>query len=118
MLLSLPNTSFQTDSEQLLGFDRKLHGQLLEDFLTEAVDDHGNGVLGVEPALFEIKDLIFADLGRRGFVLDGGGGVLYIDIRKRVSATAIADQHRITLRVVPGSGGPGEHLHHTAVAVL
>src|SRR5687768_9651108 len=37
---SLANASFQTDPQQLLGFDRKLHRQLAEDVLAEAGDDH------------------------------------------------------------------------------
>ena len=40
----LPNGAFQLDSEQLLGLHGKLHRQLLEDFLAEAVYDELEGL--------------------------------------------------------------------------
>src|SRR4051812_28250628 len=41
----LTNASFQTHAQQLLRFDRELHREFLEHFLTESVDDHRDRVL-------------------------------------------------------------------------
>src|SRR5574341_502983 len=76
--------ALKTDAQQVLRFHRELHGKLPEHFLAEAVHDHGNGVFRLEAALPEIKDLILADLGGRGFVLHDGGAVAHVDVRERM----------------------------------
>src|SRR6478672_6605914 len=114
----LADAAFQAHREQLLRLDRELHRELLEDLLAEAVHDHGNGILGVEPALLEVEDLVLADLGGRGLVLHAGGRVLYVDVRKRVRAAPVADEHRVALRVVPRAVGSGHDPHQPAVASL
>src|SRR6185295_20386545 len=73
---SLPDASFKRDTHELLGLHRELHRELLEDLLAEAVDDHVDGVLGREPALAAVEELVLADLGGRGLVLHLRGGVL------------------------------------------
>src|SRR6266851_2603330 len=50
-LYLLTNASFETDSEQFLGFHGELHGQFAEDFLAEAVDDHRHRVFAGNAAL-------------------------------------------------------------------
>src|SRR5919199_1241541 len=97
---SLSDAPLQRDPEQLLRLQRKLHRQLLEHFLAEAADDHRHRLLGRQPALLEIEDLIFPDLRRRRLVLDGRGVVPDLDVRKRVRPAPVADEHRVTLRVV------------------
>src|SRR4029079_12963202 len=62
---SLANASLQAHTEQFLGLDRELHRQLPGDLLAEAVDDEVHGVLGREPPLAAVEDLVLADLGRR-----------------------------------------------------
>src|SRR5690606_11879002 len=47
----LTYAAFKADAKQILRFDRKLHGQFLENFLAEAVDDHRYGIFGREAAL-------------------------------------------------------------------
>src|SRR5215467_6319928 len=61
-LLRSTNTSFQRDPEQCLRFQRKLHRQLLEYFFAEAAHDHRHRLLGRQPALLQVEDLILADL--------------------------------------------------------
>src|SRR6266566_3969580 len=95
-----------------------LNPRSLEDFLAEAVHDHRYGVFGRETALLRVKDLILADLGRGRFVLHRGGAVAHVDVRERVCSAAIADQHRIALRVIPRLLRPLQDLHEAAVGIL
>src|SRR5687767_385778 len=91
----LTDRSFERDAEQLLGFDGELHGQLPEDLPAETADDHVDRILGRQPALTAVENLVLADLRRRGLVLDAGRGVADLQIRKGVSAAPVADEQRI-----------------------
>src|SRR4029077_3346968 len=64
----LPDAAFQADTQQLLRFDGKFHGQFAEDFLTKSVHDHGNRVLCFQSTLAEVKQLVFTDLRCGGLV--------------------------------------------------
>src|SRR5689334_5790728 len=94
------DASFECYSQQLLRFQRELHRQLLEYFLAEAADNHAHRLLRAEAALLQIEDLVFTDLRRRRFVLDDRAVVRDLDVRERVRAAAIADEHRVALGVV------------------
>jgi len=48
--------------EQLLRFHGKLHGKLFEHFAAKSAHDHRHGLLGAQPALLGVEDLIFTDL--------------------------------------------------------
>src|SRR5262245_18570362 len=96
----LSNAALQRDAQQLLRLDRELHRQLPEHFAAEPADDHVHGVLGREPALAAVKDLVFADLRRRRFVLHARRRILDVEVRERVRAALIADEQRVALRVV------------------
>src|SRR5438093_11492153 len=110
--------SLEADAEQLLGLHGEFHGKLAEYPFAEAVDDHRNGRFGRDAALLAIENLIFTDLRCCGFVLHPSRRVLHLDVRKRVRAALVPDQERIALRVVPGSTGTFENLHHPPVSVL
>src|SRR5436309_14382573 len=101
-ILSMPlsNASLQRDDQQLLGLDRKFHRELTEDFLAEPADDDVDGVLGRQPALSAIENLVFSDSRRRCLVLDARGRALDVEIGKRVRAALIADEQRVALRVI------------------
>src|SRR6202040_3029085 len=86
------DAAFEAHGEQLLRFDREFHRQLFQHFLAEAVDDQRHGVLGAEPALPAIEQLILADLRRRRLVLDPGGRIAHLDVGHRVRAAPVADQ--------------------------
>src|ERR1700742_1080263 len=58
----LSHTSFQSDGQQLLGFDGKFHRQLVQHFAGIAVDDQRHSLFRIDAALVEIKYLVFADL--------------------------------------------------------
>src|SRR6185437_14181768 len=62
-LCCLPDAAFEADAQELLRFHGELHGQLAEDALAETIDNHRDGILGLEAALAQIEELIFADLG-------------------------------------------------------
>ena len=59
--MGLSNCAFKADFEEFLGFDCKLHGELPEYFLAEAVDDEIDGILFREAALPQVEDLVFGD---------------------------------------------------------
>src|SRR5215475_6527946 len=115
---TLSDTPLKTDAEQFLRFHGELHGQLLEDRLAEAVDDHGNSFLFGYAALLQIENLIFADLRSRGLVLHARARVPDLDVREGVSAALVADQQRIALGVVAGAGCAFQYLHAAAICVL
>src|SRR5512143_3028975 len=83
------NASFQTDAQKLLRLHGELHRQLLEHLFAEPVHDHRDRVLGIEAPLLAVKDLIFADLGRGGLMLDRRRRVLHVDIGERVGPAAV-----------------------------
>src|ERR1051326_6417241 len=111
------DASFQTYPQQLLRFDGEFHGQFLEHFLAEPVDDHVYRVLRRDPALVAVENLVLADLRGGRLVLDARSGVLHLDIRKRVRAAPVADQQRVALRKVARMGGARTNLHQAAIAV-
>src|SRR5580700_2806846 len=88
-MVSLSDTSFETDSQQLLSFHGELHGQLAEDFFAESVHDHGDRVFSRNTALPAIENLVFADLGSRRFVFHLRRSVLHFQIRERVRAALV-----------------------------
>src|ERR1700730_697547 len=78
---ALADAAFEADGEQLLRFDGQLHGELLQHFLAEAVDDQRQRVLLLEAALLAIEQLIVADLRGRRLVLDPCRRVAHFDVR-------------------------------------
>src|SRR5580658_9037959 len=44
-VIASPDRPFEAHREEILGFDRELHRQLLEHGLAEAADDHVDGIL-------------------------------------------------------------------------
>ena len=66
-------------------------------FLAKPIDDHPHGIFGRETALVAVKDLVLANLRRRGLVFDLTVGIAHLDVGERVSAAPIANQHGITL---------------------
>src|SRR5690606_35799458 len=84
----------------------------------EAVDDHRHRVLLADAAAAAIEQLVFADLGGRGLVLDGGGGMPDLDVGEGVRAALLADQQRVALGVVARALGAAVDLDQAAVGVL
>src|SRR6185312_16511054 len=70
--------AFQAYAQQLLSFHGEFHRQLAKDGLAEAVDDHRNGIFRAEPALAQVKELVFANAG-------GGCLVLMREVQLRTS---------------------------------
>ena len=71
-----------------------------------------------EPALLQVEDLVLADLRRRRLVLDRRRVVADLDVRERVRAAAVADEHRVALRVVARARRLRQHLHAAAIRVV
>src|SRR5881394_3141856 len=86
---TLTDASFEGDAKQLLRLHRELHRQLLEHLAAEAAYDHRHCVLGAQPALLAVEDLVLADLRRRRFVLERSGVVLHLDVREGVRSAAV-----------------------------
>src|SRR5690606_19836494 len=80
--------------------DRELHRQLAEDLLAETVDDQRDRVLLGDAARAAVEQLVLADLGGGGLVLDRGAGVLHLDVGEGVGAALLADQQAVALGVV------------------
>src|ERR1035438_2993567 len=97
------NTSFRFERKQLGGFDGELHGELPEDVLAEAVDDHADGFLGGDAPLLEVEELLLADLAGGGLVLHLGATVLHLDIGEGAGAAGLTNEHGIALAEVPGA---------------
>ena len=55
----LPYAALKAHTEELLGFNGKLHRELIDDFLGIAIDDEIDGVFGGDAALVAIEELIF-----------------------------------------------------------
>ena len=83
---SLADAAFEAHAQKFLRFDGEFHREFLEHFLAEAVHDHVDRILRFEAARVAVKNLVFTNLRGRGFMLDARGGVLHLDIRKRVRA--------------------------------
>src|SRR5512141_1441704 len=112
------NGAFEADVEQFLGFDGKFHRQLAEHLLAEAVDDQRDRVFLGDAARPAIEQLVVGDLRRGRFMLDRRRRVLDLDVRKRMRATALADQQRVALGVVAGAIGGAFDLDQAAIGVL
>src|SRR3989441_9338125 len=89
------DAALEADAEQLLRLHGKLHRQLAEDFLAEAVHDHRDGVLGLETALPAIEQLVLADFRRRGLVLEPRRAVLDLDVREGVGPAGAAHEQGV-----------------------
>src|SRR5690606_9415447 len=94
------DAAFERDFQQLLGLHRELHGQLAEDLLAEAVDDQRDRVLLGDAAAAAVEQLVLADLGGGGLVLDRGAGIPHLDVGEGVGTALLADQQAVALGVV------------------
>ncbi len=91
---------------------------MFKHFFAVAVDDHVDGVLGRNAALVAIEDLIFTDLGGRGFVFDSRTGVANFDVGESVRAAFVTQEQRIALAVIAGVLGALHDFDEAAIAVL
>ena len=96
----LTDRAFEADRNELLRLDRELHGQLLEDLLAEAVNDHADRALGADAAGEEVEQLVLADLRCRRLVFERSRSVPALDVGDGMGAAPIADQQRVALRIV------------------
>src|SRR5690606_18225738 len=62
-------------------------------------------------------ELVVADLGGGGLVLDHSARIAALDIGEGVGGAAITDQQRVALGVVAGAFGARAHAHQAAVGV-
>jgi len=113
-----PTAPFEAHAQELLGLNRELHGQLLEDLATKAVHDHRDRVLFGDAPLAAVEELVFADLGGGRLVLDLSGRVLHLDVGKRVRSGVASEEERVALGVVLGALRGAEDLYEPAVGVL
>src|SRR5215510_4911780 len=114
----LTNAAFQAHAQQFLRLHRKLHWKLAEDLFAEAIHDHRNGVLSLQSALLEVKQLILANLRGRRFMFHARRGVFHFNVGEGVRTALVADQERITLGVVARSRSTFQNLHHSTIRVL
>src|SRR5215472_15394378 len=84
--IGLTHRALEADRQELRRLDRKLHWQLLEYRLAEAAHDHVDRIFLGDAARQQVEQLVVADLGGARLVLDGGRGILHLDIGKGVRA--------------------------------
>src|SRR5919109_5390085 len=72
----LSNAALQADAQELLRLDGEFHRQVPEHFPAEAAHDQIHRILGRQPALPAIEDLVLADFRCRRFVLDARRRIL------------------------------------------
>src|SRR5438094_5613064 len=114
----LPNRPFQFQTQQARRFNCKLHWQLQENILAETVDDERHGVFLRNASLHQIEQLLLTDPRCRSFMLNLRAVIHHLDIRKGIRSGVGTNQHRVTLRVVPGIHCLWHNLHQTAIAVV
>jgi len=114
----LPDTAFQTHTEELLSFNCKFHGKFPENLLTEAIDDHRHRIFCREPSLLAIKDLILSNLRGGGFMFHLRGAVFHLDIGEGVGTALITQQQRVALGIVASPLCTLEDLNRTPIGVL
>src|SRR3546814_14068838 len=83
-------TPFKADTQELLGFDRELHGKLLQHCAAEAVHDQRHRILGGKPARHGVEQLIVADLGGCRLMLDLRRGVPHRSEERRVGKECVS----------------------------
>lgn len=113
----LPNGPLQLQAHQLVDLGGKLQRQLIKDLAAEAGDNRPDSVLGRDPPLLEIKQLLLADLARRRLVLDARARVADRDVRVGVGRRGVADQHRVALGEVARPRGGGQDRDSPSVDV-
>ena len=104
---SSPDAAFEADRQELLRLEGKLHRQLLEDILAEAVDDQAHRVLLAQPALAAVEQHVLGDFRGGGFVLEHRRGILRLDIGHGMGAALVADQQAVALGEVARALGAG-----------
>lgn len=88
----LSNCSFEGNAQKLLGFNRKFHGELVDDFLGVAVHDESYSLFCGNSALVTIEELVFVDFRGGGFVFYSGGVVVDVHIGECVCPAFVAEQ--------------------------
>src|SRR5690606_31155045 len=80
--------------------------------------DQRDRVLLGDAAAAAVEQLVIADLGGGGLVLDGRIGVLHLDVGEGVGPALLADQQAVALGVVARAVGIAVDLDQAAVGVL
>ena len=70
------------------------------------------------PALLAVEELVFADLGGRGFMLHLETRCSNLKVGKGVSTALVSQEQRVALGVIARTGGPLHDLHQPAVGIL
>ena len=86
------DAAFQRDAEEFLCFHGQHHGQFVDVFAGIAPDNQSDSVFGRNATLVAIEQLVFGNLGSRGFVLHGGVVICHVDVGESVSAAVTAQQ--------------------------
>jgi hypothetical protein len=101
-----------------LGFYRKLHGELVENFLGVSVNDQGDGRLHIQTSLLAIENLVFSNLAGRGLVLGPCGGVFDFDVGEGMRPASVSHEQGIALAEVASIFGARTHSHQSAVGIM
>jgi hypothetical protein len=91
---------------------------MLKNFLAESVHDERYGIFAADTTALAVKQLIFADFRRTGFVFHGRGRVVYLNVRERMRSASVADQQGVALRVVAALVGFRQNFDQSPVAII
>ena len=83
------------------GLNGEFKRQLLEDLFAEPVDDHGVGLFNGDAARVAVEELVLADAGGEGLMLQVGRLVLDLNVWGGVRAALVADEQGVALGEVP-----------------
>src|ERR1700736_4430973 len=117
-LWPLTDGAFQAHAEQILCLYREFHRQFFEHDLAESADNHIDRILRGDTSLQAIKQLILADLGGAGLVLDRRRRILHLHVRKGVRRAFGTHQQGIALREIARARGARQNFHQSAIGVL
>ena len=112
------HSPLQTDAQQRLRLYRKLHGQFLEYFLAESIDNHRYRIFFRQTSLPAIEQLVFADFLSGCFVFDRCGWIFHFHVGKGMCTAAVPHQQGITLGVVACIFSILEYLNLAAIGIL
>ena len=72
-------------------FDGELHGKFVHYLFGVAVDDESDGIFDANTPLPAVEELVVADLGGGGLVLDGSRRISDDHVRESVCAATVAE---------------------------
>ena len=114
----LSYAAFERNSKKFLGFNRKFHRELVDDFLGITTDNEVDGIFHGNTTLLAVEKLVFRNFRCGGFVLYDGVVIVYINVGEGVCSTGGAEEEGVARGIVARSVGFFGHTHQSTIGVL